>query len=177
MPSETDHSDADPAPGTAVEAWRDRHWVARTQEILDSYFRLLGRELIVRTGSAEDQSRRLFEAPFVVLAHGTQADPLLDYGNRMALLLWERDRAQFITMPSRLTAEPLLRSERASLLERVSRDGFIDDYAGVRVSSTGRRFQIDRATVWNVRNARHESAGQAATFETWRELPSPPTMG
>ena len=42
------------------------------------------------------------------------------------------------------------REERARLLETVARRGFIDDYSGVRISKTGRRFRIIRATVWNL---------------------------
>lgn len=34
-------------------------------------------------------ARRLFEAPFVVVSHNAAADPILTYGNRAALPLWE----------------------------------------------------------------------------------------
>ena len=53
-------------------------------------------------------------------------------------------------MPSRLSAEQLLRDEREQLLARMSRDGLISDYNGVRISATGTRFRIERATVWNL---------------------------
>ena len=53
-------------------------------------------------------------------------------------------------MPSRLTAEAPDRAERARLLAEVTARGFIDDYSGVRISHTGPRFQIQRATVWNL---------------------------
>jgi hypothetical protein len=62
------------------------------------------------------------------------------------------------------------RDERARLLERTTRDGFVDDYQGIRISSTGRRFQIDQAIVWNLVDARGERVGQAATFSEWRFL-------
>ena len=39
--------------------------------------------------------------------------------------------------PSRLTAEPVAREERARLLDEVTRNGFIANYAGVRISSRG----------------------------------------
>ncbi len=56
------------------------------------------------------------------------------------------------------------------MLERVTRDGFIDDYAGVRISARGRRFRIEQAVVWNLvdRVGRHH--GQAATFSHWLPL-------
>ena len=72
--------------------------------------------------------------------------------------------------PSRLTAEPMHRDERAEMLRRTSRDGYIDDYRGVRISTTGRRFLIERATVWNVLDTAGQPAGQAATFSDWSTL-------
>lgn len=144
--------------------------VAHVQRLLDSYRRWLGRDLIDRSGTPADQARRLFEAPFVVLSHGTESDPVLNYANQIALDLWQADLPTLLSTPSRLTAEPVHRDERARLLDRVTRDGYIDDYSGVRISTTGRRFFIERATVWNVRDEAGRPAGQAATFATWRPL-------
>lgn len=146
-------------------------WVEHTQILLNSFRKFVGRELIDRTGTAEEQAQRLFEAPFVVVSHGTEADPILNYGNRTALDLWEIDVAALLRMPSRLTAEPVHRDERARLLERTLRDGFVDDYRGIRISATGRRFLIERAIVWNLVNAGGERVGQAATFDNWQFLP------
>ena len=148
--------------------WRQPEWVQHTQVLLNSYARLLGRELLPREGSAEDQSRSLFHAPFVVLSHGMEEDPVLNYGNAAALALWETDLAAFICMPSRLTAEAPRREERARLLERVTRDGYIDDYSGIRISTTGKRFFIEAATVWNLSSANGMRVGQAATFSEWQ---------
>ena len=142
------------------------------QLLLDSFARLLGRELISRQGSAEVQAERLFQAPFVVVSHGTEADPILNYGNAAALALWEMDLATLTRTPSRLTAEPVHRDERARLLERTRRDGFVDDYAGIRISSTGRRFRIEQAIVWNLVDAAGIHRGQAATFDRWTPLDS-----
>ncbi|MDB5385463.1 MAG: hypothetical protein JWM11_1109, partial [Planctomycetaceae bacterium] len=62
--------------------------------------------------------------------------------------------------------------ERARLLERTTRDGFVDDYQGIRVSTTGRRFRIDQALVWNLVDAQGNRVGQAATFSDWQFLES-----
>lgn len=142
------------------------------QLLLDSFARLLGRELISRQGSAEAQAERLFQAPFVVVSHGTEADPILNYGNAAALALWEMDLATLTRTASRLTAEPVHRDERARLLERTRRDGYVDDYAGIRISSTGRRFRIEQAIVWNLVDAAGIHHGQAATFDRWTPLDS-----
>ena len=145
---------------------------AHVQWLLDSFARLLGRELMARAGSVEEQAERLFQAPFVVVSHGTEADPILNYGNAAALALWEMDFATLTQTPSRLTAEPVHRDERARLLERTRRDGYVDDYAGIRISSTGRRFRIEQAIVWNLVDAAGIHRGQAATFDRWTPLHS-----
>jgi len=72
--------------------------------------------------------------------------------------------------PSRLTAEAPNRAERARLLAAVTASGFIDDYSGVRISKTGRRFKISRATVWNLLTEDNQPCGQAAMFGEWEFL-------
>ena len=145
----------------------DPAWQTQIQRLLDSYRRWLGTDLIDRSGTALDQARRVFEAPFVVVSHGTQADPILNSANAIALELWELSLDQFLQTPSRLTAEPLHRDERARMLAATSRQGYIDDYQGIRISSTGRRFHLPRATVWNILGEHGHLAGQAATFSQW----------
>ncbi|RPI76676.1 MAG: MEKHLA domain-containing protein, partial [Planctomycetaceae bacterium] len=142
------------------QPWLEHGWIAHTQILLDSYRHWIGAELISRTGSAEDQARALFEAPFVVVSHGVQDDPILNYGNRTALRLWEIDIGQLLQTPSRLTAEPMHRHERARLLERTAEQGYVDDYRGVRIATSGKRFRIDQATVWNLRDTAGERVGQ-----------------
>lgn len=75
---------------------------------------------------------------------------------------------QFARLPSRLSAEPLHRDERARLLDRVTRDGYIDDYSGIRISATGRRFRIEQAV--DLIDADGAIHGQAATFDRWTML-------
>jgi MEKHLA domain len=143
------------------------HWC---QVLLDSFRRWAGRDLMERVGSREDQARALFGAPFAVVSHGTEQDPILNYGNRVALDLWETSWEQFSSTPSRLTAEPATQAERERMLARASTQGFIDDYRGVRVSAKGRRFLVERAFVWNVVGQDQRLHGQAATFSHWTFL-------
>lgn len=145
--------------------------IEHSQLLLDSFARLLGRELVSRGGSATEEAERLFRAPFVVVSHGTEADPVLNYGNAAALTLWEMTPEQLAQTPSRLTAEPMHRDERTRLLERTRRDGYVDDYSGVRISASGKRFRIERAIVWNLTDAAGNHRGQAATFDAWTPLP------
>ena len=138
--------------------------------LITSYRHWTGRNLIEPHHTAREQAQLLYEAPFVVASHGNEHDPIFNYANRTALALFESGWAEFTAMPSRLSAEPVAREERARLLGRVNRDGFIDDYSGVRISSTGRRFRIRLATVWNVFDANGEPRGQAVMFHNWEYL-------
>ena len=70
----------------------------------------------------------------------------------------------------RYSAEAVNREARAGLLARVARDGYIDDYSGVRISASGRRFCIEAATVWNLVAADGSMHGQAASFSRWQAL-------
>lgn len=152
------------------QPWQDPAWVEHSQLLLNSYRHWLKTDLIPRSGTPEEQAQALFEADPVVVSHGTQSDPILNYGNQTALRLWEIKLEQFLQTPSRMTAEPMHRDERAQLLERTTRDGYVDDYQGVRISSTGRRFLIEQAIVWNLLDEKGEYRGQAATFSHWKEL-------
>ena len=148
----------------------NRFLETHVDRLLASYHRWTKRHLVPPTVSLMEQARQLFEAPFVVLSHNTAADPMLNYANRAGLDLFEVNWQELIALPSRLTAEPMHRDERARLLATVSRDGFIDDYSGVRISKNRRRFVIERATVWNLLDANDRPYGQAATFSQWRFL-------
>lgn len=137
--------------------------------LCDSLYKLTGRHLVEPGLSAIDAARYVYHAPFVVLSHNTDFDPVLTYANLAGQQLFEMNWETLTTTPSRRTAEALLREERDQLLQRVSQCGFIDDYAGVRVSATGRRFRIERAMVWNLGDA-NVYKGQAATFSDWTWL-------
>ena len=145
-------------------------WVAHSRALLDSFRARVGKELIKRGGDAREEAERLFDAPFVAVSHGTEADPLLNYGNAAALSLWELQPSALIATPSRLTAEAELREAREHVLAETARKGFVTGYTGVRVSRSGRRFRIIDVTVWNVTDADGRSLGQAATFAHWEPL-------
>lgn len=89
---------------------------------------------------------------------------------QLALKLFNLTLEQFTKLPSRFSAEAMYRDERARLLDIVARDNFIDDYTGIRISSTGHRFRIEQATVWNLIDVAGRIHGQAATFERWTTL-------
>ena len=156
----------------------DHYQVEHAELLRRSFYILTGRHLLDAALLPEAAAEALFHAPFVVLSHDAAPDPILTYGNQTALALFELSWEELTRMPSRLTAEAPDRAERARLLAQVAAQGFIDDYAGVRISRTGKRFLIERATVWNLTDDQGRLCGQAATFQTWRLLadaaPEPP---
>lgn len=143
----------------------------RCRILCASFARLLGRPLLARI-PVDDRAlgQALYDAPVVIVSHGTEPDPVFWFANRAAQRLWELDWERFTRLPSRLSAEPDERTTREALLQRVAAHGFIDDYGGVRVSATGRRFRIAQAVVWNLVDAQGMRIGQAATFASWEHL-------
>ena len=150
--------------------WQKPSVIAQTQLIVRSLDHWTGRALLPGLFNPLGLAKNIFEAPFVLVSHGTEADPVLNYGNAAALKLWEMSWEELMRTPSRLTAEAPNREERARLLATVTKDGFIDDYSGIRISKTGLRFRIAQATVWNLLDERGKYAGQAATFSRWEFL-------
>ena len=143
----------------------DFDFLARqTGLILSSYRRWTGKSLLPEDLSDETLVRELFFAPFVVASAGTEKDPVLNYGNRRALALWEMDWETFTKTLGRCTAEPTERKARARFLDQVKKQGYIDHYCGIRISRTGRRFEIQNAVVWNLVDETGVYAGQAVTF-------------
>ncbi|MEI2656265.1 MAG: MEKHLA domain-containing protein [Nitrosomonas sp.] len=150
--------------------WTEPEIVQWSQYLLDSYAYWVKQELIDRSGTSLEQSERLFRNPCIVVSHGLEDDPILNYGNRVALNLWIMDWKQFTQTPSRFTAEPINREERSRMLEQAKTQGYITDYRSVRISSTGKRFQVDQAIIWNIQKPDGAPLGQGATFSAWRFL-------
>lgn len=137
--------------------------------LLNSYRQWTGKALL-SAASPLEQAEQLFEAPFVVVSHGHQADPIFNYANRAALTLWQIDWPAFTQMPSRLSAEPDHRRDRAQMLAQLEAQNFVDNYRGLRISQQGQRFWIEQAVIWNVVDAAGDRLGQAATFTHWQFL-------
>ncbi|MGR9234775.1 MEKHLA domain-containing protein (plasmid) [Rhizobium leguminosarum] len=108
----------------------------------ESFERSVGRSLTPEGQGAEwlyDQS------PAVVLAHNADADPRFIYANRAAQACFEYSWDEFITLPSRLSAEAPDRAERDRLLNAV-------------------------AAVWDLVDRSGHRRGQAATFDSWQDV-------
>lgn len=139
-----------------------------------SYHHWTGKSLVPSELDSIEGARYLYQARFVILSHGTEKkDPILNYANLAGLKIFELSWKELVDRPSRLTAEPQIRAERAALMKRVSENGYIDDYSGIRISKSGKRFYIESATVWNLINRRGTYLGQAARFSDWTLLEDP----
>jgi len=150
------------------EPWHREEVIQHSQLLMYSFEHWTKKSLISsNTRSPVEIAKSLFSADCVIVSHGTQVDPILNYGNQKALDLWQMDWLTFISTPSRYTAEPVERSEREQLLYQAKSQGYISDYRGIRISSTGDRFYINQAIIWNVVDEEGRLWGQAATFSNW----------
>lgn len=141
-------------------------WVT---QLLRSHLEAFGRPLWAGLEAGRDPrqaAQELFAAASVVLAHDGTADPRFVYANRAALILWRRTWPEMVGLPSRLSAAPDAREERAVALQR-AHQGAIANYAGERIDSQGRRFRLEGARLWTLVSDNRTACGQAATFARW----------
>lgn len=156
--------------------WQTPTYQQHAQFLWHSFHDWTGRWLIPdladawETLSPRERTTALFEHPQPILSHGGQPDPIFNYGNQASLNLWELTWDELLQMPSRLSAETPVQAERASLLQQAAQHGVIENYRGIRISRTGKRFEIRNATIWTVLDSDNQSIGQAATFDQWNYL-------
>jgi MEKHLA domain len=144
--------------------WQQEAIIRHSQRLMSSFQHWTGDFLLdVNTSSPQERAQALFEAPFVLVSHGIESDPIFNYGNRKALELWELSWEEFIRMPSRKSAEEVVQEERDRLLAEAATKGF-SYFSGVRITSTGKRFQIQDGILWNLLNEQNQWCGQAAVY-------------
>lgn len=148
--------------------WTEDELRTRARWLLDSYRHWAGEELLDLPPGADDEARAaaLFAAPFAVLAHDTRPEPLCIYANAAALAAFELPLEEAPAFETIRTAEPAAREERRAALARAGEAGLLSGYRGVRVSTSGRRFEIHDGRIWTVRDDDGRPAGQAATFRS-----------
>ena len=161
---------ATPAPGS-VPPWLTPELHTIAQRIVAGHAAGFGTALLAPVDPAH-LAAELFALDTLVLAHdGADPDgdpgPRLIYANAAALRLWRRPWAEQIGLPSRLTAEPQERPGRARMLVNARQEHALTGYCGIRIDSTGRRFQIRNARLWTLRDGNGTPCGQAAAFSDW----------
>ena len=145
-------------------------YINHTKLLCSSYQRWTGKPLIPDQQQSSNPALALFAAPFVLVAHGIEEISIFNFGTRKALELFELTWEQFIQLPSRESADQENQEDRQQLMARVKKHGYAGDCSGIRISSTGKRFQITGATVWNVVDEVNRYHGQAALFTQWSYL-------
>jgi hypothetical protein len=118
--------------------------------LLQSHLRVVRRPLVGPSVPPRELARWLYrDTPIALLAHRPGADPQFCYANLAAQrhfgYSWD---------------------ERERLLRDVARDGFSDDYRGLRVTKSGVPFWIENTTVWNLIDADGRLHGQAAAIRS-----------
>ena len=142
-------------------------YIKHGQLLCSSYLYWTGKQLIPTQKNDNDFILTLYNAPFVVVSHGLEDTAIFNFGNEMALDLFELDWKSFIKMPSKESVEIINQVEREKLIQQVAKDGFLDNYSGIRLSSSDRRFLIQGAIIWNIIDDSGAYYGQAAMFESW----------
>lgn len=157
--------------GMFAEPDESNAFLARYAVILrDSLRRWTNKDLLDVELDPKSYAEQLYRAPFALMSHDSNVDPVFNYANLTAQNLFELSWDEYTSLPSRLSAESNNREERARLLDLVNANGYMDNYQGVRISSTGRRFRIQRAIVWNLIDEDQHFCGQAAMFGHWQNL-------
>ncbi|MEL6909697.1 MAG: MEKHLA domain-containing protein [Cyanobacteria bacterium J06629_2] len=152
------------------EIWQQPEIIRWSQIMADSYRQLVGENLVDLAENPEQLAHNLFFAPFVLVSHGTQAEPIFNYANRTAMQLWSLSWDEFIATPSASVTEPDEIEARAAMLKQAAEQGYIDNYQGIRTAKTGKKFRIEGVRLWNLSDRPGKICGQAATFPRWTWL-------
>ena len=138
--------------------------------ITNSLKTLAGIEIVDFSLSLEEQAKQAFTSDYVLLAHNGSNEPIFNYGNQTALRLFEMSWEEFTNMPSKYSAESDERGKREKFLADVAENGYSKNYSGIRISKTGRRFEIKNVILWNVYDSENNRIGQAAVFDEYSYL-------
>ncbi len=127
-------------------------------------------EIVDFSLSLEEQAKQAFNSDYVLLAHNASDEPIFNYANQTALRLFEMSWEEFTSMSSKYSAESDERGKREQFLAEVTEKGYSKNYSGIRISKTGRRFEIKNVILWNVYDSENNRIGQAALFDEYNYL-------
>ncbi|MEG3084383.1 MEKHLA domain-containing protein [Sphingomonas sp. PB2P12] len=147
-----------PSAQSANELYNDKPFF---ELLVNSYQRIVGKPLVPDN---RDEQWLYESAPFAVVAHNSNPDPIFIYANIAAQRCFGYDWKEITSLPSRLSAEPINRADRQILLDRVKKHGHYSGYCGIRIAKSGHRFSIDDGCVWQLIDQDGSMQGQAAIF-------------
>jgi PAS domain-containing protein len=153
-----------------LDHYRQAAFLGRHSHLLITSYQHWTRGPLIEDGI--DEVNALMQAPFAIASHQAGDDPMFNYANHQALALFKMAPEEMLGLPSRYSAEAMLREARADFLYQVSLHGFIENYSGVRIAKDGSRFLIEQATVWNVVDVSlpKQVLGQAVIIKAWHAL-------
>jgi len=153
-----------------LDDYRQAAFLAHHSHLLITSYQHWTTEPLIEDGI--DEVNALMHSPFAIASHQAGDDPMFNYANHQALALFKMLPEDMLGLPSRYSAEPMLREARAEFLCQVSTHGFIENYSGVRIAKDGTRFLIEQATVWNVVDVAlpKQVLGQAVIIKAWHTL-------
>lgn len=132
---------------------------------------LTGRSVAVRMG-LDPSSSDIYESicnseRYVLISHGTEDEPIFNFGNVAALTAFFRSWESLIAMPSAKSV--VLRSVdeemRIQLMQKVTDDNFVEGASGIRIRDDGTYLKFMDAVVWNCFDEEGCKIGQAAFFD------------
>jgi len=129
-------------------------WI-QTQQYIDGE-----NQLIEESAQALHNNTR-----FGVLSHGTQPDPVYNYGNLASLELFEQTIEKLCQTPSRFSTIPELMEDRSDLIKAIEEDGHGTIHSAIRISAEGHPFEIPQIKVWTVRDDDGKRIGLAAIYD------------
>lgn len=144
--------------------WSDPKIIYHTRLMLETYRKWTGKDLLEEYLDDASNSFLLYHAPFAVISHGVEEDPVFNYANLKAQEVWKMTWEDFTVMPLRLTIEETGTIQRQKYLEEVQQKGFIENESCIRVSGNSGRFRVQDLTLWNLEDGQGMFHGQAAMF-------------
>lgn len=153
-----------------LNIWKIPFVIQHAKLIAFSYKYWTGKDLF--PGKPEDYrlSEALYLAPYIVVSHGIEKDPIFNYANLSAQKLWKIEWDAFTKMPSRLSAEPVEENKRNQLLEEGKKKGVTFLKQVIRIDNTGRKFYIEEVVLFNLIDKNKNYLGQGAVYEKWKYL-------
>jgi len=107
---------------------------------------------------------------YILITHGTEENPIFNFGNQAALSAFYRSWESLTAMASAQSV--VLRSideeMRIELMRKVTTENYVEGASGIRIRGDGTFIKLIDAVVWNCFNEDGTVIGQAAFFDRYK---------
>lgn len=114
----------------------------------------------VTTTEELDQNER-----FGILSHGTQPDPIYNYGNRASLILFDQTLENLCKTASRYSTVESLMEDREQLIQQINSVGHGTISNAIRTTTKGKLFVMETIWIWHVYHPDGRRIGLAALYD------------